>query len=85
MKVNVLNVSYEQFYKSHITTIFFVSPHRVLKILEFLNEIYGSDQEIFIGRELTKLYETIYKERLQDLLIKFKYEKIILKVSLLLL
>ena len=65
----------EQFYKSHITTIFFVSPHRVLKILEFLNEIYGSDQEIFIGRELTKLYETIYKERLQDLLIKFKDEK----------
>jgi 16S rRNA (cytidine1402-2'-O)-methyltransferase len=65
----------EQFYKSQITTIFFVSPHRVLKILEFLNEIYGSDQEIFIGRELTKLYETIYKERLQDLLIKFKDEK----------
>lgn len=65
----------EQFYKSQITTIFFVSPHRVLKTLEFLNEIYGSDQEIFIGRELTKLYETIYKERLQDLLIKFKDEK----------
>ena len=65
----------EQFYKSQITTIFFVSPHRVLKILEFLNEIYGSDQEIFIGRELTKLYETIYKERLGDLLIKFKDEK----------
>ena len=65
----------EQFYKSHITTIFFVSPHRVLKKLEFLNEIYGSDQEIFIGRELTKLYETIYKERLQDLLTKFKDEK----------
>ena len=65
----------EQFYKSQITTIFFVSPHRVLKILEFLNEIYGSDQEIFIGRELTKLYETIYKERLQDLLTKFKDEK----------
>ena len=47
----------------------------MLKILEFLNEIYGSDQEIFIGRELTKLYETIYKERLQDLLTKFKDEK----------
>ena len=35
----------------------------------------GQMQEIFIGRELTKLYETIYKERLQDLLIKFKDEK----------
>ena len=32
-------------------------------------------QEIFIGRELTKLYETIYKENLNDLLIKFRKEK----------
>lgn len=65
----------EQFYKNQTTTIFFVSTHRVLKILEFLNNIYGAHQVIFIGRELTKLYETIYKERLGDLLIKFKDEK----------
>ena len=32
-------------------------------------------QRVFIGRELTKLYETIYKENLDDLLIKFRKEK----------
>jgi 16S rRNA (cytidine1402-2'-O)-methyltransferase len=65
----------EQFYKSQSTSVFFVSPHRILKTLEMLQEIYGPMQEIFIGRELTKLYETIYKENLSDLLIKFRKEK----------
>ena len=65
----------EQFHRSQFTSVFFVSPHRILKTLGLLAEIYGSMQEIFIGRELTKLYETIYKESLNDLLIKFRKEK----------
>ena len=60
---------------AQFTSVFFVSPHRILKTLELLEEIYGSMQEVFIGRELTKLYETIYKEKLNDLLIKFRKEK----------
>ena len=65
----------EQFYRSHLTSVFFVSPHRILKTLELLEEIYGSMQMVFIGRELTKLYETIYKENLNELLIQFRKEK----------
>ena len=65
----------EQFHRSQFTSVFFVSPHRILKTLDLLAEIYGPMQKIFIGRELTKLYETIYKENLNDLLIKFKKEK----------
>ena len=65
----------KQFYESQYTSIFFVSPHRILKTLEILEEIYGLEQRIFVGRELTKLYETIYKENLNDLLIKFRKEK----------
>ena len=65
----------EQFHRSQFTSVFFVSPHRILKTLGLIAEIYGSMQEIFIGRELTKLYETIYKESLNDLLIKFRKEK----------
>ena len=75
----------EQFHRSQFTSVFFVSPHRILKTLDLLAEIYGLMQKIFIGRELTKLYETIYKENLSDLLIKFRKEKHNLKVSLLLL
>ena len=65
----------EQFYRSQFTSVFFVSPHRILKTLELLKEIYGSMQMVFIGRELTKLYETIYKENLNELLIQFRKEK----------
>jgi len=65
----------EQFYRSQFTSVFFVSPHRILKTLELLEEIYGSMQMVFIGRELTKLYETIYKENLNELLIQFRKEK----------
>ena len=65
----------EQFYRSQFTSVFFVSPHRILKTLELLEEIYGSMQMVFIGRELTKLYETIYKEKLNELLIQFRKEK----------
>ena len=65
----------KQFHGSQLTSVFFASPHRILKTLELLAEIYGPKQKVFIGRELTKLYETIYKENLNDLLIKFKKEK----------
>ncbi len=65
----------KQFHGSQFTSVFFASPHRILKTLELLAEIYGPKQKVFIGRELTKLYETIYKENLSDLLIKFRKEK----------
>ena len=65
----------KKLYESQVTSVFFVSPHRVLKTLELLEEIYGLEKRIFIGRELTKLYETIYKENLKDLLFKFRNEK----------
>ena len=63
------------FIEVNLPQFFFVSPHRILKTLKLLEEIYGSMQEVFIGRELTKLYETIYKENLNDLLIQFRKEK----------
>lgn len=65
----------KQFYESQTTSIFFESPRRVLKTLGIIEEVYGSNQVIFIGRELTKLYETLYKEKVQDLIEKFRDEK----------
>jgi len=65
----------KQFYESQITSIFFESPRRVLKTLGIIEEVYGSNQVIFIGRELTKIYETLYKEKVQDLRKKFSDEK----------
>jgi len=39
-----------------ITTIFYESPHRIIKSLKALQEI-SPDAEVFIGRELTKMHE----------------------------
>ena len=53
-------------------TIFLVSPHRVLKTLEILEEIYDESHEVFIGRELTKIFETLYKDKLSNILDEFR-------------
>lgn len=42
------------------TTIFFESPHRILKTLKLVAEI-APDREIVIARELTKKFEETYK------------------------
>ncbi len=45
---------------SDLSFVYFDSPHRVVKNLEFLKEQLG-DREIFVARELTKLHETHYR------------------------
>lgn len=52
----------------NMTTIFYESPHRVIKTLTAIIDIFGPEQEVVIGRELTKLFETIYKDNAISLL-----------------
>jgi 16S rRNA (cytidine1402-2'-O)-methyltransferase len=39
------------------TIIFYESPHRLMKFLSQLAEIFGADRQISVSRELTKLHE----------------------------
>ncbi|MDB4107798.1 16S rRNA (cytidine(1402)-2'-O)-methyltransferase [Bacteroidia bacterium] len=39
------------------TTIFYESPHRIVKSLNKIKELLGDDRKIVIGRELTKKFE----------------------------
>ncbi|MBV8801359.1 MAG: 16S rRNA (cytidine(1402)-2'-O)-methyltransferase [Gammaproteobacteria bacterium] len=41
------------------TVIFYESPRRLLECLEDIQEVLGNERKIIIGRELTKLFETI--------------------------
>jgi 16S rRNA (cytidine1402-2'-O)-methyltransferase len=41
------------------TMIFYEAPHRILALLEAMQEAFGGQREIVIARELTKLFETI--------------------------
>lgn len=40
--------------------VFFESPHRILKTLEDIKNIFGESREIFVARELTKKFEQHY-------------------------
>jgi len=46
--------------------VFYESPYRILKTLEFLEEKLGGDRGVFIARELTKLHETLYRGMLSE-------------------
>ena len=54
----------EEIYNQDLPTIIFESPHRILKTLFLIKNIFGSSYKLFIARELTKVYETIYKDNI---------------------
>jgi 16S rRNA (cytidine1402-2'-O)-methyltransferase len=49
------------------TTIFYESPHRILKTLESLAE-YAGEKKVIIARELTKMYEEVLEGTAIELL-----------------
>lgn len=48
------------------TVVIFEAPHRLLKTLEEMAEIFGGNQEIVICRELTKIHEEIRREKISE-------------------
>ncbi len=42
------------------TVVFYESPHRILKTMEKLKELFP-EREMVVCRELTKMFETIYR------------------------
>lgn len=57
------------------TAVLYESPHRILKTLEDILEIYG-DIEIALARELTKKFEEIRRERVSASISHFKSVKV---------
>jgi len=53
------------------TLIFFESPHRIVKTIAALLEMFG-DRRAFIGRELTKKFEQHYRHSLSELIAIFQ-------------
>jgi len=58
----------QQIYDQTLPTIIFESPHRILKTLSLVRDIFSPIHEIFIARELTKIYETIYKDKVVSII-----------------
>jgi 16S rRNA (cytidine1402-2'-O)-methyltransferase len=62
-------------YNSNITTIFYESPHRIIRTLKAMREIFGNDHLVFIARELTKIFETYYRGKLGELIDEIENNK----------
>lgn len=66
--LNISNSAKENIIK---TVILYASPHKIIRILEDLEFVFG-DIQIVVGRELTKLYEEISRTSIQKTLETFK-------------
>lgn len=49
------------------TIIFYAAPHRILDVLIDMQTIFGTEREIVIARELTKMFETIHAGKLAEI------------------
>lgn len=58
---------FKTFKDMNVTGIFYESPHRLLKTLEFLYETFG-DIEVCVCRELTKLFEEYKRGKVKDII-----------------
>ena len=62
---------FESLLKEKRTSIFYESPHRILKTLTQMKDVLGDDREAVIARELTKMHETFHRGTLDELLEEF--------------
>jgi len=53
---------------SKYTVAFYESSHRIKKCLDNLKEVLDDKRQIVIGRELTKMHETIYRGNISEIL-----------------
>ncbi len=54
------------------TSVFYESPHRIMKTLESLEKHLGKDRKVVIARELTKIFEETVSGRASEVLNYFK-------------
>jgi len=57
------------------TWVFYESSHRILASLEDLTEILSGDRRVVVARELTKLFETVVNDTLDNVLEKVRNDK----------
>jgi len=54
------------------TTIFYESPHRIIKTLTMIKELLGEERGVVIGRELTKKFEEYVRGTVTEVLAHFE-------------
>lgn len=57
------------------TVVFYEAPHRLLKTLEELNGVLGAERRIAICREMTKIFEEVFRGTLSQARAHFEQKK----------
>lgn len=60
---------FKEIAESKRTSVFYESPHRILKTLESLAKILPKDRKVVLGRELTKVFEETIEGTAKEVLI----------------
>ncbi len=63
---------FEKIVNEEKTSVFYESPHRIIKTLQELDIILQSNREVFVAREITKIYESYYSGTIKEILSHFK-------------
>lgn len=65
-KKKQLHTKLTEIKNKNIMAVIFESPKRVLDLLYAIGDVFGQDHQVFIARELTKIYETLYFKDIQN-------------------
>ena len=57
---------FQEVLASKYPSVYFESPHRIVKNIDLLIELGGAEKQLIIGRELTKLYEEVIRGSAQE-------------------
>ncbi len=58
-----------------LTLVLFESPKRILNTLKDIQEIFGDNQHICLARELTKIYEEVITNTVENLIKQYEIKK----------
>ena len=65
----------ENLKKYPVTIIFYEAPHRIIEMLESIRDIFG-ERRISVSREISKLYEEIYRGTVSEVIDELNSEEI---------
>ena len=57
------------------TVILFESPHRIIKLLNEIKEVFGTEKNISISREISKIFEETIRGTINECLLYFEKKK----------
>jgi 16S rRNA (cytidine1402-2'-O)-methyltransferase len=61
----------QHFYTLKQTVVFYESPHRLLKTLAIMQNIWGADYPISIARELTKIHAETFRGSIREAIARY--------------